>query len=570
MSDMPLEKSAMFGERVEPSPNPSLTGRGISQAAAAWEVVERWLAAASDWLNPILVKETRQALRSWQFALVFVLLLVACWVVTIGGVALIGPSVYYAAGGGELLRAYYFILAFPLLVVVPFAAFRSLAAEREDNTYDLVSITALRPRQVISGKLGSAVVQMAVYLSAITPCLAFTYLLRGVDVPTIVLLLAYTFFASLALSMLGLLLATLSRQRHNQVVLSVVFVAVLLGTFYLSQLLAEDLVRIGFAQYAADGNGYYEFLVVQLTFGILYTTFFALAYLAAAGLITFASDNRSTPLRIAMLVQQAALVGWVAYAWTDSRRLETILYPVMFAGFYWWAMGTMLTGERSAMSNRVRRHLPQSTLGRAFFTWFNPGPSCGYMFMVANLTSLALLCTLPLANSATMGAAFSWLRFDATFQFIVLGWSYVVAYLGLGCLAIALLRRVAVVTMFAGVLIHVLLVLAGGGIPTSIQLMSLSMRNDSFSYLQVTNPVWTLSYVLNYSPVPEAPVLLVVVPAAAVCVLVLNMPGVVRELRRVRTALPPRVAEDEAILNPPPDAGPKNPWEEPGAVSQEP
>ena len=120
----------------------------------------------------------------------------------------------------------------PVRVVVPFAAFRSLAAEREDNTYDLLSITTLRPRQIISGKLGSAVVQMAVYFSAITPCLAFTYLLRGVDVPTIALILAYTFVASLALAMFGLLLATLTQQRYHQVILSVALVALLLWVYY--------------------------------------------------------------------------------------------------------------------------------------------------------------------------------------------------------------------------------------------------------------------------------------------------------------------------------------------------
>ena len=131
------------------------------------------------------MKETRQALKSFQFTITFVLVLVACWVVTIGGVALIGPGIFYAAAGGTMLMAYYVILAFPLMVVVPYSAFRSLAAEREDNTYDLLSITTLKPRQIISGKLGSSIVQMAVYFSAITPCLAFTYLLRGVDVPTI-------------------------------------------------------------------------------------------------------------------------------------------------------------------------------------------------------------------------------------------------------------------------------------------------------------------------------------------------------------------------------------------------
>ena len=104
------------------------------------------------------------------------------------------------------------------MVVVPLSAFRSLTAEREDNTYDLLSITALKPRQIISGKLGSSVTQMAVYFSAITPCLAFTYLLRGVDLPTIAVLLAYTFFWSLGLSMIGILLATLTPQRFVQVI----------------------------------------------------------------------------------------------------------------------------------------------------------------------------------------------------------------------------------------------------------------------------------------------------------------------------------------------------------------
>ena len=74
-----------------------------------------------------------------------------------------------------------------------------------------LSITTLKPRQIISGKLGSSIVQMAVYFSAITPCLAFTYLLRGVDrADDRACCLCYTFFWSLGLSMVGILLATLT------------------------------------------------------------------------------------------------------------------------------------------------------------------------------------------------------------------------------------------------------------------------------------------------------------------------------------------------------------------------
>src|SRR5882757_4156662 len=101
-----------------------------SQASAAWQAVDRFLVYAGDWLNPILVKETRQALKSSQFAITFVLVLVACWIVTIGVVAYIGPRIFYSAEGGTLLSFYIGILSLPLMVVVPLAAFRSLTAER--------------------------------------------------------------------------------------------------------------------------------------------------------------------------------------------------------------------------------------------------------------------------------------------------------------------------------------------------------------------------------------------------------------------------------------------------------
>lgn len=530
----------------------------VNQLATVWSAIEHRLVQAGDWLNPILVKETRQALKSWQFTITFVLLLVACWVVTIGGVALIGPSVYYAAGGGELLMAYYVILAFPLAVIVPYSAFRSLAAEREDNTYDLLSITALQPRQIISGKLGSAIVQMAVYFSAITPCLAFTYLLRGVDMPTILLLLGYTFLGSLALSMVGVLLATLSRQRYGQVILSVAFVALLLVAFWIAIVIAVSLTQLSYVWFGNE-----EFWVAHVAFGSLYVTTFALAYLAASAMITFPTENRSTPLRVAMLIQQACWVGWMlAVLVAADLSVDVVFVMALLGGIYWYAMGTMLTGEQREMSRRVMRRLPKSKLGRVLFTWFNPGPGAGYMFAVANIATLAIICLFATWIVAVRRPGGGWPGATECTFFVIIGSAYLIAYLGLGRLLIAQLRRFTMVTMFAGVLIQVLLVLAGSGIPTAIQLMSIELRNAEYSYLQVTNPIWSLNFVADNATTEEAARLLMVVPAAAICVLLLNLPSLVRELHRVRVALPTRVAQDEAELHPEPVPGPSNPWEE--------
>jgi hypothetical protein len=540
--------------RLEPV-RPTFKGR----AALVWGRVEKFLIYAGDWLNPILVKETRQALKSFQFTTTFVLVLAACWIVTIGGLAIIGPSIFYSASGGSLLTAYYVVLAFPLVVVVPYSAFRSLASEREDNTYDLLSITALRPRQIISGKLGSAIVQMAVYFSAITPCLAFTYLLRGVDLPTITVLMAYTFFGSLGLSMIGILLATLCEQRFAQVFVSVAFVAALLLVLWGAIMCAIAVIQYSYAMFG--GN---EFWIVSCALATAYTTTFALLFFAAAAMITFNTENRSTALRICMLAQQAAWIGWLAYVWIDDEYARpAILVMAMLAGLYWYGMGALLTSERAGMSQRVKRQLPKSTFGRAFLSWLNPGPASGYMFVVANGTALLALCFLGMIVSDILGTRGGWPTEEELMYLLVVGWAYSVAYLGIGKLAIELLRRVAHVNMFAGVLIHFLIILAGSGIPTTIQLMSIDLRMLDYSYWQLSNPFWSLSHLADGGVATEGPILIFLAPAVALCVLLLNLRSVVGELQAVRIAPPSRVVEDEAELHPAPQLLPQNPWDEP-------
>ena len=122
----------------------------------------------SEWLNPILVKEARQALRSRQFTthvLSDALGRLGCG--RSSGSGLDGArAIYYAAVGPSMFYGYHLILAFPLLIVAPYSAFHSLSAERQDRTFELVSITALDARQILSGKLSSIVLQMLVYLSA--------------------------------------------------------------------------------------------------------------------------------------------------------------------------------------------------------------------------------------------------------------------------------------------------------------------------------------------------------------------------------------------------------------------
>src|SRR5262245_61944194 len=128
-----------------------------SAVTSGWLTVEPLLDRAGDRLNPILVKEARQAMKSRQFVVTFSLLLVFGWLWTVLFISFGVPAIFYAPVGPGVLMGYYVVLSIPLLIVVPYAAFRSLAAEREDGTFELLSITSLSSRQIVLGMLGSAI-----------------------------------------------------------------------------------------------------------------------------------------------------------------------------------------------------------------------------------------------------------------------------------------------------------------------------------------------------------------------------------------------------------------------------
>jgi hypothetical protein len=566
-----------------------------------WEPAERALRWAGDRLNPILVKETRQALKSRQFGITFALLLICGWAWSILGIALSGPDIWYGAPGADMFFGYYAVLAFPLLVIVPFGAFRSLAGEQEDKTYELMSISTLTPRQIVGGKLGSAVLQMLIYLSAITPCLAFTYLLRGIDFPSILFVVFYTVLASIALAVVGLLAGTVTSEKHWQVVLSVFLVAGLLGTFLGSLGMVQEMIN--------DLRGAFtdpEFWQANAAFLTGCLSYLVLLFYAAAAQITFPSDNRSTRLRVVMLVQHLLLTGWMAWLWLGpvQGEEELLLAYMISIGLHWYVMGMFMTGESPRLSPRVKRQLPQSYLGRVFFTWFNPGPGTGYLLVISSLLGAVVMVLVAIAVKPALG--FSrirpWGPVDTTqiLAFGVLGLSYVTIYLGVGLLLTRLLRLFLRVEVLLTVLLQVLLVLLGLFVPWVVQAIAIGDPNyASFTWveaphwvgrlielftrflvgghsvtgvsslpmipLRAPDPICCLAHIFDGRNLPaDALLLMVIVPGLALIVFVLNLPAVAREVHQVRAPKPQRVAEEDAQLaaeKAPPQPIRTSPWD---------
>jgi hypothetical protein len=458
-----------------------------------------------------------------------------------------------------MLLVYAVILAFPLMLIVPYSAFRSLASEQEDNTYDLLSITTLTTRQIVTGKLASAVVQMLVFLSAVSPCIAFTFLLRGVDALTVTVLIGYLVLASLGLSIIALLAGTVARVRYSQVLVSVLLVLMLAICFFGSIGVITAFISESYSFLRET-----QFWIANLAFLTLYVTTFALFHAAASAQVSFASQNRSTPLRRIMLLQHACFIGWMALVVVDEGWDGVniaVMITGVFAGIYWYVMGMLLTSEWPHLSRRVQRSLPQSQIGRTFLTWFNPGPGTGYMFCVANVTMLLIVGLL------LLGFAPSTTRFGPNLEQIwytyTLGWSYVVLYLGVGRLLINLARRFVFVSLTAGFLLHFILLLAACGGPLILSFMFRSLQfGNNYSLLHMTNPIWTMIELWdNGAAAIEGPTALAVLGTSAVIVLLLNFRSVAIEIQYHRSNLPVRVAEDEAELHPDPMPLPANPWE---------
>lgn len=572
------------------APASPIGGSHLEQANDAREPttlaqIEALLEKAADYLNPILVKEARQAMKSMQFVLTFGMVMLLGWLWTFLIMAfhysVHQQSLPYVATGQVVLGGYLTILLIPMMVVVPFMAFHSLASERHDGTFELLSITSLNSRQIITGKLGSAVLQMIIYYSALAPSVAFTYMLRGIDLFTIGLALGWVFLISLVLTTLALLLAAFSRTNIMQILLSMVLLVALLATLIAAVSLAWWWVYLG-------PQAPYQ--MAELWFGNLCVASFVASFcvmfvVAAAASLSFESDNRSTALRYVMIGQHILIVGWSVYYWLVIGSLQVdeagwiLVTGVCVNAGYWWFMGALLTGETGELSPRVRRDLPSSLLGRITLTWFNPGSGTGYVFVLANLGTFAALAIFFMwTETLSRYLPFPKVmvnRFNGAFTggtnepemslMIVACLMYVAIYLGLGRLIAVFFRRHTFVPLPMVFVIQFVLLNAGWALPYVYALSTIQFFGGDYGIVQTPNWAWTLYMIVDSRNVSTLwnlyPANWMLLFGGAILMFFLNLAVAHREIEQTREETPDRVQEDDAELNPEPEPGPSSPWD---------
>ena len=176
-------------------------------------------------LNPIVIKELRQAVHG-KFLAAVLLIFLGIQLLTVG-LFLTNDSVSWSFDAGRnIFKTLASMLLVTCLILVPAYTGLRLAIERSDANVDLLFITTLRPRSIIWGKFFAALVFTALLYSVCMPFITLTYLLRGIDLPSIFVLLALNFIVVAVAIQCTILLGCLPANRVFKIILG-------LGWFFL-------------------------------------------------------------------------------------------------------------------------------------------------------------------------------------------------------------------------------------------------------------------------------------------------------------------------------------------------
>ncbi len=420
-------------------------------------------------LNPIFLKELRQAVRSRFVSVAYCLFLLVLAVVTgiviwAGATELRHDAGAFFGMGRSLFQALFVPLGMVCMLFVPVYAGVRMAAERGDNHLDLHFVTRLSPGAILRGKLLAALALTALMVSAALPFTTLSFRLGGVDLPSAFITLALLLLVSALAAIFTLTLAILPGNRAWRAVFGLLGALALLLSFRALSAVAIAMVSNGIGSRIVTaefwiGTGM-VLIIALMAGGLLFT-------LATARLSPPAA-NRALPVRLWGTVS-ASLLGAFSLMAAFVNRDEDFLYP--------WVVLTVLMGmaglavavcERDEFGRRLRRSVPRrAALRLAVFPFFS-GAVPGTLW--ALLTGIAALGFGALAYWDMDSPPYDWEFFE-----VMGGWlAYTFAYTQTGYLLWALLLRrwlargyvwlVTLVALAIGMLTPILIGLANGSL----------------------------------------------------------------------------------------------------------
>ena len=329
-----------------------------------------------DWLNPIVVKELRQAVAGrFVTAMLILFLLVQLAAIAL---TLVDRSYVYQgfSAGREAFTTLMVLLMLTTTVIIPIYSGVRIAGERSDTNLDLLFITTIKPGGIVKGKLFASLAVALLIYSACAPFLTFTYLLRGIDLPTIFTVLLISLFAVATNIMISLFLGCLPASAIFRYLLIPVALLFFFQNFGITMAFMQDLVRNG----VGSRLGSWDFwlggsLAVSMDVLVILALF-----VMTTTVLTPPQANRALPVRRIVTLGWLFMGGLVALiTWTEGTvhaleawaSISTFIFSVAFlAG----------VSERDDPGIRVRKEIPVGGIRRILAFLFYSGSANGVIW----------------------------------------------------------------------------------------------------------------------------------------------------------------------------------------------
>lgn len=333
-----------------------------------------------DGLNPLVVKEVRQGVRTRVFWVCFGLMLLACLLLSLLAYADTRDGGFQPRGKTYFFT-YFVCLGVVHFFVIPYSAYRSLAREREDETWVLLALTGLGPRRILRGKVTSFLIQAALYASAVGPFLLFSYYLNGIELPTILVVLGLGGAWLVFLTVLAVCAATLADGRLGRAFVHFLVLGMLAsgvaqglgGAFALSEGGAR-MMREDFFPYVVGVS-----LWLMLGYGWL-------LFEAAAARLALVTEDYSRGPRRALIFQMVLSAAVVAVIWWTQDREQVVPAVAGIAGaLHLTLAGLFLATDVDGQARALRT-------GTRWYSLLRPGALRGFRLMVGLFLFWALFC----------------------------------------------------------------------------------------------------------------------------------------------------------------------------------
>jgi hypothetical protein len=278
----------------------------------------------ADWINPMLVKELRQGMRTWVFVALFVFLQV------VGSLILLGGEFNETFAREVSAGLFWGLIVLILIVFQPLRAISALSQEKKNKTMDFLEVSNLTALKIVWGKWLSIFAQSCLIIVSLLPYFILRYFQGGIDL----IQEAIGLLVVLLLSGLFTAVVTATSTEESKVKLAFLYVPVCLigGGFFISLFLTNmtgggfvlrglnNSLGLMMSGWVIAGGGVFLLLIWACIIWVFISW--------AAQIIAPRSENLSTPVRLIALtvwLVTAALSLTVNKNFTAGVTLTTVV-----------------------------------------------------------------------------------------------------------------------------------------------------------------------------------------------------------------------------------------------------